>query len=138
MRLQLDILLSERYPKIFAERQGSPMTTAMGRGFECGDGWFDLIDELCRDLQAEADSGRIPQPVAQQVKEKIGSLRFRFFPLYEFSKDLLETARKKSLEICEVCGETGRLRCAPSFGYRTTCDSHAREGDSIAMNWKDW
>lgn len=138
MRSQLDALLCQRYPEIFAERQGSSMTTAMGRGFECGDGWFDLIDELCRDLQAAADSGRIPQPVAQQVKEKLGSLRFRFFPLCEFAHDLLEAAREKSLETCDVCGKAGRLRCAPSFGYRTTCDSHAREDDSIVVNWKDW
>jgi len=53
------------YPLIFARR---PILAVAA-------GWFDLLDALCRSLQAETSNGG-PQVVAQQVKEKFGGLRF--------------------------------------------------------------
>jgi hypothetical protein len=50
-----DKLLCDRYPKIFADRYGDMRTTAMCWGFECGDGWFDLIDRLCATIQGHID-----------------------------------------------------------------------------------
>ena len=51
----LDQTLCERYPKIFANRYQDPQTTAMCWGFECGDGWFNLIDRLCGTIQNHID-----------------------------------------------------------------------------------
>lgn len=48
----------------------------MSRGFECDDGWFDIIDVLCERIQFLIDHNDRPQVVAQQVKEKFGTLRF--------------------------------------------------------------
>ena len=67
MSPELDALLCERYPALFAERYLPMARTAMCWGVCCGDGWFTLIDQLCKDLQAATDAGAIPQPVAVQV-----------------------------------------------------------------------
>lgn len=104
MSPELEAKLYERYPKIFAERQLAPQETAMCWGIAAGDGWFGLIDALCECLQREADNGDGPQPVAMQVKEKFGTLRFRMRDRSERQAGMLELALEASARICEVCG----------------------------------
>ena len=49
----------------------------MCRGIVCGDGWFDLIDTLCCTIQQSIEHGDTPPLRVTQVKEKLGTLRFR-------------------------------------------------------------
>jgi hypothetical protein len=90
MRDDLDRQLCEKYPKIFAKRHASMMETAMCWGFEHGDGWYQIIDSLCNNIQHHIDYNnknfekgytqykQVPQVVATQVKEKFGTLRFYY------------------------------------------------------------
>lgn len=55
MRQELDKALCEKYPLIFADRHGDYVTTAMCWGFECGDGWYNLINTLCGAIQTHID-----------------------------------------------------------------------------------
>lgn len=55
MRDDLDAKLCEKYPKIFKNRYGDMRTTAMCWGFECGDGWYNIIDKLCANIQSHID-----------------------------------------------------------------------------------
>lgn len=48
-----DKYLCETYPEIFKNRHGDPMKTAMCWGFDCGDGWFDLIDTFCKTIMGK-------------------------------------------------------------------------------------
>jgi hypothetical protein len=51
MNKHLDEYLCKTYPQIFADRN-KPMTeTCMCWGFDCGDGWFFLIDQLCSSIR---------------------------------------------------------------------------------------
>lgn len=52
MKQELDKALCEKYPLIFADRNGDPTSTAMCWGFECGDGWYNIIDTLCAAIQS--------------------------------------------------------------------------------------
>jgi hypothetical protein len=53
MKEKLDKALCEKYPIIFTNRN-APMThTAMCWGFECGDGWYNIIDVLCGMLYSQ-------------------------------------------------------------------------------------
>jgi hypothetical protein len=54
MSPELDAKLCSDYPEIFQDRYADPGTTALCWGFECGDGWYPLIDQLCRNLTADA------------------------------------------------------------------------------------
>ena len=72
MNIKLDKKLCKKYPKLFAQRNKSMRETCMGRGFECGDGWFKLLDTLSYFLEKD---GSVE---ATQVKEKFGTLRFYY------------------------------------------------------------
>lgn len=55
MSPELEKKLFDKYPKIFAQRK-LPMTqTAMCWGIETGDGWYNIIDQLCRQIQQHVD-----------------------------------------------------------------------------------
>jgi hypothetical protein len=51
MRDELDKKLCEKYPKIFKNRYADMRTTAMCWGFEHGDGWYNIIDMMCANIQ---------------------------------------------------------------------------------------
>lgn len=55
MRDKLDKKLCEQYPKIFRDRTAPMTETCMCWGFECGDGWYNIINQLCACIQAHID-----------------------------------------------------------------------------------
>jgi len=131
MREELDKELCEKYPEIFRDRHAPVTQTPMGFGFECGDGWFDLIDALCKRIQNYIDWERkyppphdekIEQVVASQVKEKFGGLRFYFDGGNDVIRGMVMMAEEMSYNICEECGNKGRIR---ANGWVTTrCFEH--------------
>ncbi len=132
----LDALLCARYPELFADRHQPMAVTAMCWGFTCDDGWFDLIDELSAQLQAAADTGRIAQPVAMQVKQKFGALRFYVRAGNAEIHELARRATEKSLVTCEVCGRWGTTRVSGGL-VKTTCAAHALPDSRILKGRAD-
>lgn len=128
MSPELDKKLCEDFPKIFAQRNGSPKETAFAFGFECGDGWYDLIAVLCCNIQAHLDyNADVPQVVAMQVKEKFGTLRFYVHGGDEYITGAISMAESMSSRICEICSDKGNIR---NDGWITTrCDSCHRVGE---------
>lgn len=108
MKEELDNKLTQKYPKIFKNRHGDVRTTAMCWGFSCGDGWYWLIDNLCDTMQNYYDhnGGRngFTQPVAVQVKEKYGGLRFYIDGGNDKIDGMIWLAEHMSYNICEHCG----------------------------------
>ena len=51
MRKELDNALCTKYPKIFRDRRAAMNRTAMCWGFEHGDGWYNIIDQMCANIQ---------------------------------------------------------------------------------------
>ena len=122
MRQELDDLLCERYPDIFRNRHGDSALTAMCWGFACGDGWYSLIDDLCRDLTAAVEAGTKPPVTAFQVKQKFGILRFRASG-DEAAQALCRAAEDRSAHICEECGQPGII-CALNCVWQVLCPEH--------------
>lgn len=104
MKKENDELLCKKYPKIFANRYGDKMVTAMCWGFEVGDGWFNLIHTLCETIQSYIDNNNVPQIVAAQVKEKYAGLRFYYDGGNEFIAGMVHYAEMLSTTICDHCG----------------------------------
>jgi len=106
MREELQEQLKEKYPNVMKEWGGDPRKTCMAWGIECGDGWYDIIDELCAKLEPMG-------VVAAQVKEKFGGLRFYINPVEEGDWDTIHNAineaEAKSYETCEKCGKPGKV-----------------------------
>ncbi len=108
MHKQLDALLCARYPQIFSGRGNEAFSLF---GFECGDGWFNLIDSTCSLVQKH--SGDTPERaplIASQVKEKFGELRFYHRNVNEYATQVIDLAEALSGSICEVCGSLGEMR----------------------------
>jgi hypothetical protein len=131
MSPDLDALLCERYPRIFAERHASIQQSCMPWGFCCGDGWFLLIDELCAGLQHMTDHENAPQVVAVQVKEKFSTLRFYVHSATEQQYALIDHAANCSAETCETCGAPGQPVVQRGW-YRTRCAQHAPQ-DAMSL-----
>lgn len=55
MRQELDEQLCKTYPKLFRDRYAPMTETCMCWGFECGDGWFNIINALCSNIQHHID-----------------------------------------------------------------------------------
>jgi hypothetical protein len=105
--------LQDKYPKIFGTSDPSePYTTY---GIECGDGWYDLLDVLCRNIQGYIDykekqlktdeAKEALQLIATQVKEKFGTLRFYRSGGDDYIDGLVHMAEAMSGKICENCGD---------------------------------
>lgn len=163
MSPELEKKLFEKYPKIFANTNKSPQESCMAFGLEIGDGWYSLIDLLCEALTYtfttsveidEEDGKRLgiepsrwngqdkdryffpveaPQVIAEQVKEKFGTLRFYYRIQYSKDNESLVATKKypdldqinrrysdymdgvihfaeiASAHVCEVSGEKGEL-----------------------------
>ena len=88
MKQELEQTLFAKYPKLFAQRS-LPMTqTCMCWGLECGDGWYQIVDDLCGAIQSyidgvsttsskKGDEGWYCYPQIQftSVKEKYAGIR---------------------------------------------------------------
>ena len=131
MSPELTARLYERYPAIFVQRHLSLRESSMNWGFACHDGWFELIDDLCAKLQAGVEASMFDSPEAVQVKEKYGELRFYLSnPNDEASRRLVNEARRRSMQTCELCGASGALLVKDDW-YRTRCELHAEPGSLI-------
>jgi hypothetical protein len=116
MRSQLDRAICGRYPKIFVNRHAQDSICCMRRGFEMHDGWYNLLCMLCGAQQKETDRHGMPQVIATQVKEKLGTLRFRVRGANEHQQTMIDHAERLSMHICTVCGKQ-------SLVLRATLDS---------------
>ena len=129
---KLQAKLEKKYPKILKDLNGDPSTTcmsAMHGGISCGDGWYDLIDKLMHSVQFNTDRNYYPQLVADQIKEKFGTLRFYHHfednpeygafaqrlidPQYgerpaTYLEGMISFAENMSNTICENCGQPGK------------------------------
>lgn len=120
MHQELDALLCTRYPAIFLDEETNGPKLF---GFECGDGWFTLIDAVCQLIQHHANTTDAPQPMASQVKEKFGGLRFYCRRGNGYTSSVVDLVESLSPHICEVCGALGKT--VSLFGWvHTRCGLH--------------
>ena len=119
MTEKLQNKLYKKFNKIFTQKELS-----LRWGFECDDGWYELIYSLCDKIQAYIDETKCQQVIATQVKEKFGSLRF-YTALDLLNEDdviddvddvhygaiqaMIDAASEQSLKTCESTGGYGTL-----------------------------
>jgi len=134
MKQELDKLLCERYPKMMVNRNLPMQETCMCWGFECGDGWFNILDQLMGNIQHHIDwKNKKEEVVAQvtldQVKEKFGTLRFYYTGGDDIIDGMVRMAESMSGVTCEECGNPGKRI---GGGWITTlCEEHAKARDII-------
>ena len=168
MRNELETMLVEKYPEIFRDYHGNILESAMPWGFEHGDGWYHIINDLCATItnklryakykkkeiedlltsedkadwtewmkgyytqerldevnkEIEEETNKIP--VAVQVKEKFGTLRFYVHSATDEHYALISMAERMSAHTCEVCGDTNANTWHMGWN-QTLCMEHAVE-----------
>ena len=137
MKQELDEQLCKKYPLIFKNRHGDMKETLMCWGFECGDGWYQILDSLCGQIQHYIDWNnenfekgykqykQVPQVVAVQIKEKFGGLRFYYDGGDDHISGMVRMAESWAYHTCETCGSPGKMR--QGGWIKTLCDTHEAE-----------
>ena len=93
--------LMKKYPILFTQKKLPMQETCMCWGIECGNGWYEPLDNLCFKLESlNKDYKKYGiQIQAQQVKEKFGGLRF-YYNVY-FTKSLFVRILTFPFYLCE-------------------------------------
>lgn len=106
-------ILTASYPSLLGHIEPAAIS--------CDDGWFQLIDTLCRQIQWHGEhEPQCPPVVVRQIKEKLGGLRFYYAGGDDWIGGLVRMAEAISLHTCEMCGNAGLLN-----GLKTRCAQHA-------------
>ena len=110
-----------------------PRLTEELPGFETGEGWKDLIEEMFDNIErveaTNSSHGVVYQPVRfVQIKEKFGGLRAYYegghTEEYDPNTDIrqiVSAAEEKSYRTCESCGTTNGVTTKGSW-VLTLCD----------------
>ena len=136
MKEELEKELFDKYPKIFRQKDLPMQVTAMCWGIDVGDGWYDLIDSMCHQIQHHIDwrngcgvfegreSENLPdiQVETTQVKEKFGGLRFYYNGGDDFVEGIVRLGEAMSYKICEICGNKGEV--SKERWVTTRCKAH--------------
>jgi len=137
MKEELQNKLYEDFPKIFRQKDLPMSDTCMCWGICVDDGWYNLIRNLCAEIQAYVDHSGIKQVEASQVKEKFGGLRFYTDGGDKKVYELIRFAENLSYKTCEICEKKGELltRGGHEYGWRKTlCDECAKQEGYSKIN----
>ena len=110
MDKRIELYWVEKYPDLFAGYHKGIYRSPMAWGVTCGEGWFELLDQLWKDLS------KIEGVVLAQVKEKFAGLRVYLEPMggldqqWKKANAFINAAEGKSFKTCEGCGEAGERR----------------------------
>lgn len=128
MKLELEEKLYKDFPKIFkyAKEKSDPIMP-MAFGCSCGDGWYSIINHLCKMIQNDVNRNDRTQVVAVQVKEKFGGLRFYIDGGSEKTYDIIDFFESLSYIVCEKCGTTGAETRNTGSWIFTRCEACWKE-----------
>lgn len=111
MDTELEQQLIEDYPILYThctvpkEERSSPAPNIALYGFECGDGWYQLIDTVSEIIESMVNEHPERQKVhAVQVKQKFGGLRVYTNPTPPIVYGITRLAQEMSRNMCEACG----------------------------------
>jgi hypothetical protein len=129
--------LSEKYNDLFIKHYYKEKL--MPFWFECGDGWFNIIDRLCNSITHEINHAKEQLELKKQrgesvtdedyeaikvtvvqIKEKYGGLRFYTYGSNDYIRGMIDFAESMSYKICECCGNPGTL--SKEGWWRTMCE----------------
>jgi hypothetical protein len=124
MNLQNTEKLLKAFPNLYRSVAQTPIADAARFNFQIDDGWFELLVELSKEVEAVAKRQNLSAndwPDVKIVEAQNASLRFN---LHQHNDEMHKTAYKferKSLKTCEKCGKPGKVR--DSIWLETLCDA---------------
>ena len=120
MKLELDKLLCEKYPKMMVNRNKDMKETCMCWGFECGDGWFNILDQLMGNIQHHIDWKEKQRTSAMAYNLMAAQAKEGNFDLFDDSMKDLNNPEYKAKRLSEVIA--GDFRSVPESIPQVTLD----------------
>ncbi len=109
-----------KYPLLFGREGRRRHAEVWGIG--CEDGWAEILNTLCSEIQSYIDKNNLEQVRFSYVKEKFGELRVSCICADEYVSSLASKALQVSIKTCEWCGQPGsRKRLRPDW-VKTLCE----------------
>jgi len=128
MKKELEAKLIEEFPTFFRDMYGDPRKTCMAWGCAHGDGWFDILYDLCKNLKTEAEKDSSTDFRFLQIKEKFARLTLYTSGGNKIMRDLVDATEDQSTKVCEECGSPGSLD-ESKYWILTLCDTCKAERD---------
>lgn len=97
-----------------------PSNGLMALGYECGNGWLPILEDLFAEIDKEARAANITEITILQVKEKFGGLVVAVDNGNDVINALIKAATKKAATTCEGCGKPGKKMDYNGW-YKTLC-----------------
>jgi hypothetical protein len=120
MKQELDKLLCEKYPKMMVNRNKNMQETCMCWGFECGDGWFNILDQLMGNIQHHIDWKEKQRNSAIKYNEMATQAKAGNFELFEEDMKALLNDEYKEKRLVEIVA--GDFRQVPESIPQVTLD----------------
>jgi hypothetical protein len=120
MREELDKLLCEKYPKMLVNRHAPMTETCMCWGFACGDGWFNILDQLMGNIQHHIDWKEKQRAGAIKYNEMATQAKAGNFDLFEEDMKALPNDQYKEKRLAEIVA--GDFRKVPKSIPQVTLD----------------
>ena len=126
--------LFDEFPELYRGKELSMGENLMCFGFQCDNGWFNIIHALSTVIALHAkwhQCGELTYPIAIQVKEKFGGLRFGYRSVDIDAVDgAVDMAEQMSFRTCEMCGAPGQMHHRNNW-LKTLCPSCANKNEYI-------
>jgi hypothetical protein len=120
MKQELDKLLCEKYPKMMVNRNKNMQETCMCWGFECGDGWFNILDQLMGNIQHHIDWKEKQRKWATDYNEMAAQAKAGNFDLFEETTKAQPNDEYKEKRLAEIVA--GDFRQVPESIPQVTLD----------------
>ena len=120
MKQELDKLLCEKYPKMMVNRNKNMQETCMCWGFDCGDGWFQILDQLMGNIQHHIDWAEKQRNWAIEYNEMAARCKAGNFDLFEETNKRLVSEEYKNERLAEIVA--GDFRQVPESIPQVTLD----------------
>lgn len=120
MKLELDKSLCEKYPKMMVNRNKNMQETCMCWGFECGDGWFNILDQLMGNIQHHIDWKEKQRKWAMDYNLMAAQAKAGNFDAFEETMKALPNDEFKEKRLAEIVA--GDFRQVPEPIPQVTLD----------------
>ncbi|MDO8177676.1 MAG: hypothetical protein Q7T62_05465 [Undibacterium sp.] len=94
------------FPYLYRGRTKPQDESAMCYGFECGDGWYQILYDLSQELTGHMLLHPFLDLELMQVKSKFGTLRFHLNYSDSSTEEIISRARRRADLVCEVNSKT--------------------------------
>jgi hypothetical protein len=120
MKRELDEYLCKVYPKMMVNRNKDMMETCMCWGFECGDGWFQILNQLMGNIQNHIDWKIRQRDVTIKYNEMATQCKAGHFEMFEKDMENVLNQEYKEKRLKEIV--EGPLHDIPELVPQVTLD----------------